>query len=74
MQPAKPSETKIIIVVPAHEPRPEPKKPKANPVIIKATRLISITLINVLFPEATIGIVAIKLLFILLEWLNQKKA
>ena len=73
MKPVKHSKTKIIIVVPSIEQSPPPKKPKINPAILKAISIIVITLISWLNPEATIAIALIKLLFILVEWLNHKK-
>lgn len=73
MKPTKQSETKIIIIVPL-EQSPPPKKPKIDPALIKAMSIAILTLISWLNPEATIAIALIKLLFILLEWLNQNKA
>lgn len=73
MKPVKQSETKIIIVVPIIDRTPEIKKSKIHPAILKATNFIVITIISWLNPEATIAIFLIKLLFILLEWVNQKK-
>ncbi len=73
MKPVKQSETKIIIVVSSVKQSPPPKKPNINPAILKAISIIVITLISWLNPEATIAIALIKLLFILLEWLNQNK-
>ncbi len=73
MKPAKQNETQIIIVVPVIDRTPTPKKPKVNPAILKAINFIVITLISWLNPEATIAIFLIKLLFMLLEWLNQNQ-
>lgn len=73
MKPVKHGETKIIIIVPVSDRSLAAKKPKLNPVILKATRLIVITAISWLNPEATIAIALIKLLFILLEYLDQNK-
>ena len=72
MKPVKHDETKIIIIVPKRDRSPA-KKPKLNPAILKATCLILITAISWLNPEATIAIASIKLLFILLEYLDQNK-
>ena len=74
MKPTKLSENKIIIVVPSVEQPQPPKKPKLNPSFLKAISLIIITLISWLNPEATIVVALIRLLLILLEWLNQNKA
>ncbi|MEM7759095.1 MAG: hypothetical protein AAF298_13355 [Cyanobacteria bacterium P01_A01_bin.40] len=74
MKPVKQNETQIIIVVPVSDRTPEVKKPKINPAILKAISFIVITIISWLTPEATIAIFLIKLLFMLLEWLNQNKA
>ena len=73
MKPAKQNETQIIIVVPVIDRTPTPKKPKINPTILKAINFIVITIISWLNPEATIAIFLIKLLFMLLEWLNQNQ-
>ena len=73
MKSSKQSETKIIIVVPAVEQSPPPKKPKIDPAVLKAISIAILTLISWLNPEATIAIALIELLFILLEWLNQKR-
>ena len=70
MKSAKQDETKIIIIVPVKDPTPTPKKSKIDPKILKAINFIVITIISWLNPEATIAIFSIKLLFILLEWLN----
>ncbi|MEO1670466.1 MAG: hypothetical protein AAFR77_06705 [Cyanobacteria bacterium J06631_2] len=74
MKPAKQSETKIVIVVPAVEQPAPPKKPRVDPVILQAICLVLITLVSWLNPEATIAIFLIHLLFLLLAWLNQNKA
>jgi hypothetical protein len=71
MKSIKQPETKFIIVVSSIEKPELPKKPKINPSFLKAISIIVITLISWLNPEATIAIAVIKLLFILLEWLNQ---
>lgn len=66
------SETKIIVFVPSViKPQP-PKKPRINKHLLEAMKLIIITLIIWLQPEATIAIALVKLLFIILDWLNQK--
>lgn len=74
MKPIKQPETKITLVVPSVEQSQPPKKPKIDSTILKAIALIINTLIILLNPEATIAIALIKLLFILLEWLNNNKA
>jgi len=68
MKPVKQKETQII------DRTAKSKKPKLNPTILKVISLIVVTLIIWLNPEATIVIFLVKLLFILLEWLNQNKA
>jgi hypothetical protein len=68
------TESTIIIVVSSIEKPELSKKPKINPSFLKAISLIVITLISWLNPEATIAIAVIKLLFILLEWLNQNQS
>ncbi len=73
MKPVKQPETKIIIVVPCVTKPQPPKKPKINPSLLKAIAITTITLISWLNPEATIAIALIRLLFILLQWLNQNK-
>ena len=72
MKPAKQPKTKIIIIVPSTTQPQPPKKPKIDRHLLKAIRLIIITLIIWLNPEATIAIALVKLLFICVEWLNQK--
>ena len=74
MKPVKQNKTKIIVVVPVSDRTPKPKKPKIHPVILKAVSFIVITIISWLAPEATLAVFLIKLLFMLLEWLNQNKA
>ena len=74
MKPVKQPETKIIIVVSSLEKSRSPKKSKINPSILKAISIMVITLISWLNPEATIVIALIRLLFVLLEWLNQSKS
>ena len=72
MKPTKQPENKIIVfVIPTTQPKP-PKKTKINPHLLKAISLITITLISWLQPEATIAIALVKLLFIVLDWFNQK--
>ncbi|MEM6611639.1 MAG: hypothetical protein AAF652_05180 [Cyanobacteria bacterium P01_C01_bin.72] len=73
MKSAKPNETKIIIVVSAVEQPAPSNQPKVNPAILKAISLVLITTVSWLNPEATIAISLIRLLFLLLAWLNQKK-
>ncbi len=73
MQPIKQSETKIIIVVSAVEESQPRKKTQINPWILKIASVIIITVISWLTPEAAIAIFLIRLLFILLEWLNKKE-
>ncbi|MEL6438101.1 MAG: hypothetical protein AAFQ80_02425 [Cyanobacteria bacterium J06621_8] len=69
MKPVQQNENKVIVVI---LDRTSPnQKPPLNPAIFKTIRLIMITLISWLNPEAAIAIFLIKLLFILLEWRNQ---
>ncbi len=53
------------------QPQP-PKNPKINPHLLKAISLMIITVISWLQPEAAILIFLVKLIFIFLDWLNQK--
>ena len=72
MKPTKQSESKIIIVVPAVEKSQPAKKSKINPWILKVFSVIIITVIGWLAPEAAITIFLIRLLLILIQYLNQK--
>ena len=71
MTPIKP-ETKIIIVFPELEKPQPPKKPKINPWILKFLSVTIITVMSWLTPEAAITLFLIRLLLIVLQWLNQK--
>ena len=73
MKQVKQSETNIIVVVPAEEKSQAVKQQKINPSLLKAFSITIITLISWLNPEATIAILLVRLLLILLEWLNHKK-
>lgn len=64
------SKTKIVVIISSATPSQIPKKPKINQFLLKIISLIIITLISGLNPEAIIGIFLIKLLFIVLQWLN----
>jgi len=70
MKQVKQNETTIVIVV---NRTPEEKKPKLNPAILKVASFIVISTINWLYPEVPIAVFLIKLLFMLLESLNQNK-
>lgn len=74
MKPVKQPKTKIRIVIFSIDKSQVSKKPKINPSIFKAISIIVITLISWLNPEATIAIVIVRLLFLVLEWLNENKA
>ena len=64
--------TKPKTVKSSRSPKP-PKKPKINPYLLKANAVILTTLIAWLLPEAPLAIALIKLLFFILEDLNQKR-
>jgi hypothetical protein len=76
MKPIKQTETTIFVfvsspVIQKHKFKP-PKKPKIDKYLLKAIALIIITLVSWLNPGATVAIALVKLLFLVLEWLNQK--
>ncbi|MDJ0693430.1 hypothetical protein [Mastigocoleus sp. MO_188.B34] len=64
--------TKAKTVKNSRSPK-SPKKPKINPYLLKAIAFIFTTLIAWLLPEAPVAIALIKLLFFILEYLNQKR-
>ena len=73
MKPIKKTETKIfIIILYLIIQQQPPKKAKFNQHLLKAISFTIITLISWLNPEAVIAIYLVKLLFIILDWLNQK--
>ncbi|MEL6438342.1 MAG: hypothetical protein AAFQ80_03650 [Cyanobacteria bacterium J06621_8] len=73
MKLGKRSKIKIIFLIPAAEKSQKSRKSIINPQVLKSISVIIITLSNWLYPETAIAILLIRLLFILLEWLNQNK-
>lgn len=65
-------DTKIIVVVVSEEKPQPPKKPQIDPSLLKAFSITVITLVSWLNPEAIFLILTVRLLLILLEWLNNQ--